>query len=176
MSGTLTPAERARRLAALGITPPSPQTKPAAPPRGSSHRPVVRPSGTLTLRKPEPPPPAPAAPPPADAEREARYQRFKTVKNLLESRWPLIFSWGRPLAVGIDKSLRAAFSEVELPTPELKLFLKLWVRRPAYRAALERGDRRVHLDSSDAGPAWGQAALAAGQNDTEINQEETQDG
>jgi sRNA-binding protein len=74
---------------------------------------------------------------------------------MMQERYPQIFSWGRPLAIGIDKALREAFSEEELPTADLGVFLRVWVRRKAYRAALERGERRVNLDGSDAGPAFG---------------------
>jgi sRNA-binding protein len=58
-------------------------------------------------------------------------------------------------------SLRAAFTEDELSTKDLKAFLRTWVRRDAYQAALERGDRRVNLDSTDAGPAFGRPGKAA---------------
>ena len=40
----------------------------------------------------------------------------------------------------------------ELPTADLKVFLRTWVHRKAYCVALARGDRRVNLDESDAGP------------------------
>jgi len=40
-----------------------------------------------------------------------------------------------------------------LPTADLKVFLRIWVHRKAYRVALARGDRRINLDGSDAGPA-----------------------
>ena len=33
---------------------------------------------------------------------------------------------------------------------------RTWVHRKAYRAALARGDHRVNLDGSDAGPAFGE--------------------
>ena len=74
---------------------------------------------------------------------------------MLQARYPQIFSWGRPLAIGIDQKLREAFTEEELPTADLKVFLRTWVHRKAYRVALARGDRRVNLDGSDAGPAFG---------------------
>ena len=75
-------------------------------------------------------------------------------RGVLQARYPQIFSWGRPLAIGIDQKLRGAFTEEELPTADLKVFLRTWVHRKAYRAALARGDRRVNLDGSDAGPAF----------------------
>jgi hypothetical protein len=94
----------------------------------------------------------------------ADYERYAPVRNLIAGRYRSIFAAARPLAIGIDKPLREAFTEEELPTDDLKVFLRVWVRRKAYRAALERGDRRVNLDGSDAGPAFGdtQAGEAAG--------------
>ena len=90
----------------------------------------------------------------AAAAKDAAYQRAKLVKKLLSARYPLIFGWGRPLAIGIDQQLRAVLSEAELSTEDMKLFFKFWVHRPAYLAALQRGERRVNLDGSDAGPGY----------------------
>lgn len=152
----LTPAERARRAAALGITMPPPRA--ATPANGHKPPPEKRP--ILTLKKPVmlkapavDPPPAEKAP--TKAERQAAvFERFKATQRLVSARYPMIFSWGRPLAVGIRERLREAFTEDELGDGDLRAFLKWWCRRPAYRAALERGDRRVNLDGSDAGPAF----------------------
>ena len=87
----------------------------------------------------------------------ADYDRYARVRNLLAGRYRSIFAAARPLAIGIDKPLREAFTEEELSTDDLRVFLRVWVRRKAYRAALARGDRRVNLDGSDAGPAFGDA-------------------
>jgi hypothetical protein len=40
--------------------------------------------------------------------------------------------------------------------PTWKVFLRTWVHRMAYRVALARGEHRVNLDGSDAGPAFGE--------------------
>ena len=139
---------------AIGATPP-----PVSPPSP--------PSPPLTLLAPPPAPPEPpaiadAAAVPARKRRRylitpADYAVFRRVRALLQVRYPQIFSWARPLAIGIDQRLRETFTEDELPTADLSVFLKIWVRRKAYRAALERGDHRVNLDGSDAGPAFGDA-------------------
>ena len=176
---TLTPAERARRAAVLGVTVPapaavapangaakpglSPQPRPAgklsATPAmqraiGATPPPVSPPSPPsppLTLLAP-PPSPAEASEPPAAAEparkrrryliTPADYAVFRRVRALLQVRYPQIFSWARPLAIGIDQRLREALTEEELPTADLSVFLKIWVRRKVYRGALERGERR----------------------------------
>jgi hypothetical protein len=164
---TMTPTEGARRAAGLGITrpkAPSPQAnvgqaQEAAPPQP---RPTGKLVATPAMRRaiaaqqPEP------APPPLKPAAGARkltgpsYERFTRTRGVLQARYPRIFSWGRPLAIGIDQKLREAFTEEELPTADLKVFLRTWVHRKAYRAALARGDHRVNLDGSDAGPAFGE--------------------
>jgi len=156
---TLTPAERARRAAALGIVLPTPS---APPPRANgSHK-----AGKLTA-SPTPhtklglPKEAPALPPetqnsaaPPEPKPPKPYvERYKRARVLLVARYPAIFSAARPLAIGIHDRLREAFPEEELSSEDLRAFLQVWVRRKPYRAALERGDRRVNLDGSDAGPA-----------------------
>ena len=113
----------------------------------------------------QPPELAPPPPKPAAGPRKLTgpsYERFIRVRGLLQARYPQIFSWGRPLAIGIDQKLREAFTEEELPTADLKVFLRTWVHRKAYRAALARGDHRVNLDGSDAGPAFGNIEAVAG--------------
>ena len=154
----------------LGITLPAP-AKEAPPPQandGQAHKaapPQPRPAGKLTatpaMRRAiaaQPPEPAPPPPKPAAGPRKLTgpsYERFTRVRGVLQARYPQIFSWGRPLAIGIDQKLREAFTEEELPTADLKVFLRTWVHRKAYRVALARGDHRVNLDGSDAGPAFG---------------------
>jgi hypothetical protein len=164
---TLTFAERARRAAALGITLPVPTAAPPAhkplPVEKLAAAPVLRlaPStrSIASIRDvaPVPSPPSPAPEPPPEAAKPSApteaWQRFRRTQKLLAARYPKIFSWGRPLAIGIDLKLREAFTEEELPTADLKAFLRVWVRRKPYRAALARGDHRVNLDGSDAGPA-----------------------
>src|SRR3954471_14040924 len=102
----------------------------------------------------KPPPqlePEPSAPPAAPPSRQRRYRR---THRRLASRWPAIFTAARPLAVGIDKQVRAILSEDQISTADLRVFFSIWTHRAPYRAALERGDRRVNLDGSDAGPAF----------------------
>jgi len=70
-----------------------------------------------------------SAPPPEPAARPRKltgpsYERFIRVRGLLQARYPQIFSWGRPLAIGIDQKLREAFTEEELPTTDLRVFLR----------------------------------------------------
>ena len=154
---TLTPAERARRAAVLGITladPPQPR------PAGKL---AATPAMRRAIAAQSPPELAPPPPEPAAGPRKLTgpsYERFIRVRGLLQARYPQIFSWGRPLAIGIDQKLREAFTEEELPTTDLKVFLRTWVHRKAYRAALARGDHRVNLDGSDAGPAFGDPPAA----------------
>ena len=166
---TLTPAERARPAAVLGITLPAsaaPAPSGAAKP-GTAARSAGKLAATPAMQRaiaagaPElapPPLPAEASEPPAAAEparkrrryliTPADYAVFRRVRALLQARYPQIFSWARPLAIGIDQKLREALTD-------LSVFLKIWVRRKVYRAALERGDHRVNLDGSDAGAAFG---------------------
>ena len=73
--------------------------------------------------------------------------------KLLRERYPELFTASRPLAIGIYHQIRAAIGREELRSRDLNLFLAGWTKWPAYRAALARGDRRVNLDGSDAGPA-----------------------
>jgi sRNA-binding protein len=81
-------------------------------------------------------------------------EEYQHTHQLLERRWPLIFGFARPLRIGIFKILRDELGRAEVTDTALKQFLKVWTLRPAYRAALKRGDRRVNLDGSDAGPPF----------------------
>ena len=111
---------------------------------------------------PSPPLPEPSAKPEqATRSIKAKHERYRRAHDLLVERYPAIFAAARPLAIGVDKQLRDAFSEEELPTADLKAFLRTWVNRKPYRAALARGDRRVNLDGSDAGPAFGDIEAVA---------------
>ena len=138
------PTEGARRAAVLGITEPAP-AKEAPPPQaneGGAHTaapPQPRPAGKLiatpAMRRAiaaQAPEPAPPPPKPAAGPRKLTgpsYERFTRARGVLQARYPQIFSWGRPLAIGIDQKLREAFSEEELPTADLKVFLRTWVHR-----------------------------------------------
>ena len=85
---------------------------------------------------------------------------FRRTRKLLRERYPELFTTPRPLAVGIYHQIRAAIGRDELRSRDLNLFLAGWTKWPAYRAALARGDRRVNLDGSDAGPALGEPRAA----------------
>ena len=109
---------------------------------------------------PAPPAPVPPAPPPAQPstsdkpDKRARNREvFRRTHKLLRERYPELFTASRPLAIGIYHQIRAAIGREELRSRDLNLFLAGWTKWPAYRAALVRGDRRVNLDGSDAGPA-----------------------
>jgi len=114
---TLTPAERARRAAVLATLPaPPPQAngqayQPAPPPP----RPAGKLAATPAMRRAIAAQPPELAPPPKPAAEPRKltgvsYERFIRVRGLLQARYPQIFSWGRPLAIGIDQKLREAFT------------------------------------------------------------------
>lgn len=151
----LTDAERARRAAALGLSTPPVAAPPPAPKRLAAtpamYKRIVTDFASIRRKPAEPVAPPPAAEP---SKKEQRLAAFKQTRDLLQARYPLIFSWARPLAIGTREQLRAAVSEDDLSTQALNNFLRIWTRRHAYRAALERGDRRINLDGSDAGPAF----------------------
>lgn len=87
-------------------------------------------------------------------KRARRVAAYKTTHQLLVARYPHLFTSARPLALGTHDKLRAAFSEEKLSNTNLSMFLARWTRRKPYQNALARGDRRVNLDGSDAGPAF----------------------
>jgi len=161
---TLTPAERARRAAALGIT------LPASASRGATTS-QCRPGPGGRAIAAQPVEPAPPPPKPAAGPRKltgASYERFTRVRGLLQARYPQIFSWGRPLAIGIDQKLREAFTEEELPTSDLKVFLRTGctgrLTVSPWRAVIIGS-----IDGSDAGGAfaetggeWGNKGTGAG--------------
>lgn len=97
-------------------------------------RPIVQPA--QLRKKPKPPPLTPE---------EIRKAANKRTHDLLRTRWPAIFTWARPLKIGIDRDISAALGE-EISRRQLRLFLAGWCRRPAYLKALEAGVPRVGLD------------------------------
>src|SRR4051812_18955810 len=125
--------------------------------------PAPAPAPAPEVPSPDPKPPAarpdkPAAKGKAQTARGKRaHARNLRVGALLAERFPAAFTSKRPLAIGIFAEIRAVVPESELPRDDLGGFLASWTKRPAYLAALERGDRRVHLDGSDAGPAFDEA-------------------
>jgi len=65
--------------------------------------------------------------------------------------WPTVFSWPpMPLAVGIDRQLHPWLGELGASWQTLRRTLMWWTSRPAYWAALARGEIRRNLDGSQA--------------------------
>ena len=130
-----------------------------------------RPGGTLRLRPREQAPApsaAPVLPDPAEVaarkaanvqrEREAheaavvrRREQRREVLALLRARWPAVFSAPVPLAVGIQHEIKASLEEVGVPAVGLGQALKHWTQGTGYLAAVAAGQRRRHLDGTDAG-------------------------
>ena len=129
------------------------------------------PGGTLRLRPREQaqaPPVAPARSDPAEIaarkaanvqrEREAheaalvrRREQTREVLALLRARWPEVFSAPVPLAVGVKHEIREGLDEAGVPVAHLERALHHWTHRPVYLAAVAAGQRRRHLDGTDAG-------------------------
>ena len=65
--------------------------------------------------------------------------------DVLRRRWPLVFSWARPLAIGIHLDIQAALGD-EVKRKDLRDFFYRWVHRAPYLAAVARGEPRVGLD------------------------------
>ena len=129
------------------------------------------PGGTLRLRPREQaqaPSAAPARPDPAEIaarkvanvqrEREAheaalvrRREQRREVMALLCARWPEVFRVPVPLAVGIKREIREGLGEARIPAAHLDRALHHWTHGPVYLAAVAAGQRRRHLDGTDAG-------------------------
>jgi len=88
----------------------------------------------------------------AAADQADRKAQNKRIQAILQARWPHLFTYAQPLAIGIWIPLSAAVED-EISKKELRKFLRWWTRRPPYLAAIERGVRRLNLDGSDAGEA-----------------------
>ena len=129
------------------------------------------PGGTLRLR-PREQASAPSAAPvlldPAEVaarkaanvqrEREAheaavirRREQTREILALLRARWPELFSAPVPLAVGIEREIREGLGEARVPSARLGRALHYWTNGPRYLAAVAAGQRRRHLDGTDAG-------------------------
>ena len=81
----------------------------------------------------------------------------------MRERFPDIFRRRNPppLAIGIHKTILEVAGD-DIDPPSLRWFLRFWVTRPDYWAAVARGDRRVNLDGSPAGlPTPEEQAAAA---------------
>ena len=88
------------------------------------------------------------------AKKAAARERNNRVRTILEARYPKLFGFAQPLAVGIYHQIKSTFGD-EISAQNLSGFLAFWTRRAEYKAALARGVRRKHLDGSDAGSAFG---------------------
>ena len=111
--------------------------------------PWARPAAEQSRRVTRPDPEAARA-----AKKAAARERNNRVRGILEARYPRLFGFAQPLAVGIDKQITAALGD-EITAKDLSGFLGYWTHRAEYQAALARGERRQNLDGSDAGPAFG---------------------
>ena len=129
------------------------------------------PGGTLRLRPREQapaPPTAPVLPDPAEvaARKAANVQREREAHNaavirrreqtheilaMLRARWPAVFSAPTPLAVGIEREIKEGLGETRVPAARLGRALHYWTHGPRYLAAVAAGQRRQHLDGTDAG-------------------------
>ena len=127
------------------------------------------PGGTLRLRprdQAQAPPVAPARPDPVEiAARKAatasarrtrprcvrRREQTREVLALLRARWPAVFSVPVPLALGIQHEIRAGLEEAGVPSLRLRQALQHWTQGTGYLAAVAAGQRRRHLDGTDAG-------------------------
>ena len=127
------------------------------------------PGGTLRLRpREQAPPAAPARPDPAEVaarkvanvQREREAHKAAVVRHreqtheilaLLRARWPAAFGAPVPLAQGIQHEIREGLGEARVPTVQLRRALHYWTHGPRYLAAVAAGQRRRHLDGTDAG-------------------------
>lgn len=83
-------------------------------------------------------------------------QQTREVLALLRSRWPALFTAPVPLAVGVTHEIRAGLGEARVGEArvsrmQLGRALRFWTRAPGYLAAVAAGQRRRHLDGTDAG-------------------------
>ena len=79
-----------------------------------------------------------------------REQR-REVLALLRARWPEVFSAPVPLALGIQHEIKASLEEAGVPSLRLRRALQHWTQGTGYLAAVAAGQRRRHLDGTDAG-------------------------
>ena len=131
------------------------------------------PGGTLRLRPREQAQASPAAlarPDPAEIaarkaanvqrereEHEAAVVRHREQRReflaLLRARWPEMFMFSAPvpLAVGVQHEIKASLEKAGVPAVGLGQALKHWTQGTGYLAAVAAGQRRRHLDGTDAG-------------------------
>lgn len=114
----------------------------------------------------------------SDNQKRERAQRTREFLDLLISRYPDCFSKNpekiRPLAIGIQKPLRAELADdedlKETPGWLVRQALALYTRSPAYLEATLSGRQRVNLDGSDAGEITEEAKRFAGERREEQKQ------
>ena len=80
-----------------------------------------------------------------------RRQQTRDILALLRERWPEVFTTPVPLAAGIAREIREGLGETWVPTAQLSRALYFWTHAPDYLDAVVAGQRRRHLDGTDAG-------------------------
>jgi ProQ/FINO family len=151
---------------------PAPVPAPPEPTPPNSAQGAPTPAAAATASTPVAPDPVPPDPTLVEAdeaaarkaanlrrEREAhaaalvrRRQQTREVLALLRARWPALFTTPVPLAVGIEREIRAGLGEVaRVPAMRLGRALHYWTHAPGYLEAVAAGQRRRHLDGTDAG-------------------------
>ena len=90
-------------------------------------------------------------------QKEIASMDYTSVANLVgtfQDRWPQCFSVyerrRRPLKIGIDKDIEAAFAET-VPQIEIKAALRFYCSNTGYLRACREGAERIGLDGSPAG-------------------------
>jgi len=80
-----------------------------------------------------------------------RRQQTHEVLALLRARWPGAFTTPVPLAIGIVQEIREGLGETRVPSEQLGRTLYFWTHGLGYLATVAAGQRRRHLDGTDAG-------------------------
>ncbi len=89
-----------------------------------------------------------------------RDRRVREARAEFRRRWPAAFTTPVPLAIGMDKVIRAEMPE--MTTSRLKEALGPWTHSAVYLRAIVAGVERINLDGSPAGvPDEEQRAQAA---------------
>lgn len=141
--GTLRLSSRPRDGAAPA--PPSPIPPETMPATASP----VRPGPTEAVVQKEAPPKC--EPETREAAAARRRQQTREVLVLLRARWPEAFAAPVPLAIGIVQEIRKGLGETHVPAAQLSRAMQFWTRGPGYLATVAAGQRRRHLDGTDAG-------------------------
>lgn len=80
-----------------------------------------------------------------------RRQQTHEVLTLLRGRWPEAFTSPVPLAIGIVQEIRASLGNMPVSSEQLGRALYFWTHGLGYLATVAAGQRRRHLDGTDAG-------------------------